>query len=121
MSLGVMSLRTLYAPGGLTRRSRQSLVVIAHLRFPLEGLPGSGHPDPDFMLQDLSAQPAAMQVLHQAEEGSLPRIPGQQPVDQPATALHDLARHLDKGCAKRRKVHPHQLGFLCRVFGGVPG
>jgi hypothetical protein len=53
-----------------------------------------------------------MQPIHQAEEGPLPLVPGQQAVDQSSSASHDLARHLDECCTKCRKLHPQQLGFL---------
>src|ERR1019366_1574311 len=52
-----------------------------------------GASGPRLQVRFASAQPAALQPLDQSQEGPLPRVPRQQPVDQPATALDDLARH----------------------------
>ena len=69
-------------------------------------------------LQETSAstQPAALQPLHQPQEHPLPRIPRQQPVDQPPAAPHDLARHLDHRRTERRELHPQQRPLLGRVL-----
>ena len=66
------------------------------------------------------AQPAALQPLNQPQEDSLPGVPGEQSVDQPASRPHDLARHLDHRRAKRRKLHPQQRSLLSLVLGRVP-
>ena len=66
------------------------------------------------------AQPALVQPLDQSEEDSLPRVPGQQPVDQPSSAPHDLAWHLDESRTERREFHPQELSFLVLVFRLVP-
>ena len=57
-----------------------------------------------------SAQPTALQPLHQPQEHPLPRIPRQQPVDQPTAGPHDLARHLDHRC------EPENFLTFLRVF-----
>src|SRR4051794_8835794 len=54
-----------------------------------------GAPGPRLQVRHASAQPAALQPLDQPQEGTLPRVPRQQPVDQPAARLDDLAGHLD--------------------------
>ena len=50
----------------------------------------------------------------------LPRVPRQQPVDQPPARPHDLARHLDHRRAERRELHPQQRPLLGLVLGRVP-
>src|SRR5437867_7692665 len=67
-----------------------------------------------------SAQPAAVQPLHQPQERPLPGIPRQQPVNQPTAPAHDLARHLDQRRAERRELHPQQRPLLGLVLLGVP-
>src|SRR5512135_3838510 len=41
-----------------------------------------------------STQSGAVQPLHQAEEHALPRVPGQEAIDDPTGCPDDLARHL---------------------------
>ena len=67
-----------------------------------------------------SALPASVQPLDQPQEDALPRVPRQQPVDQPPSTPHDLARHLDERRAVRRELHPQQRSSLLRVLGSVP-
>src|SRR3954453_4299657 len=64
-----------------------------------------------------SAQPATVQPFHQAQEHPLPRVPGQQPEDQPSSAPHDLTRHLDHRRAERRELHPHHRASLGLMLG----
>src|SRR5512142_1788666 len=40
------------------------------------------------------SQPQRLQPLHQPQEHTLPRVPRQQPADDPTARTHDLARHL---------------------------
>src|SRR5512135_3426071 len=53
-----------------------------------------------------STQPSTMQPLHQPQEHPLPRIPRQQPVDDPAGTPYDLTRDLDQRHAERAELHP---------------
>ena len=66
-----------------------------------------------------SAQPAAVQPLHQPQEDPLPGVPRQQPVDQPTSRPHDLARHLDQRRAECRELHPQQRSPLSLVLRRV--
>src|SRR5271166_2751338 len=109
----------------------------------LSGGPGPRHALPSVLLHPLSpllvrrpmwigasgprlqdgfalAQPAAVQPLNQPKEDSLPRVPGEQSVDQSTSRSHDLARHLDHRRAKRRELHPQQRLLLSLVLGRVP-
>src|SRR6516225_1148004 len=52
----------------------------------------------------VSAQPAAIEPLDQSQEYSLPGIPGQQPIDQPAATPDDLAGHVDHRRAERPEL-----------------
>src|ERR1700679_3974183 len=67
-----------------------------------------------------SALPASVQPLDQPQEGALPRVTRQQPVDPPASTPRELARQLDERRAVRRELHPHQRPSLFRVLGAVP-
>src|SRR5262249_34167134 len=42
----------------------------------------------------------------QPQQRTLPRVPRQQPIDQPPAAPHHLARQLDPRGAERRELHP---------------
>src|SRR5512135_3054100 len=53
-----------------------------------------------------STQPGAVQPLHQAEEHLLPRVPGQEAIDDPTGCPDDLAGHLDQRHAERVELHP---------------
>ena len=52
---------------------------------------------------DRSTLPALVKPLDQSEEDPLPRIPRQQPINQPPPTPHDLARHLDERRGVQRK------------------
>ena len=67
-----------------------------------------------------STQPACVQPLDQPEEHTLPRIPRQQPVDQPPPRPDYLAWHLDECRAVRRELHPQQRPPLRLMAGAVP-
>src|SRR5208337_1663363 len=122
-------------------RSKQVFSSITYLLLP--GGLGPRHALPSFLLHSLSpllvrwptrigasgprlqgcfalAKPAAVQSLNQPQENSLPRVPGEQSVDQSMSRPHDLARHLDHRRAKRRELHPQQRSLLSLVLGRVP-
>ena len=67
-----------------------------------------------------SVQPAAIQPLHQVQERTLPRIPGQQAIHQATAAADDLAGDRDHRRAERRELHSQQGSLLGPVFLGVP-
>ena len=96
---------------------------LLHILFPfLVGWPTwIGASGPRLQGRSASAQPATVQPLYQSQEGTLPRVPRQQAVDQPSTASHDLAGHLDRRRTERRELHPQQRSFLGLVFGRMPG
>ena len=122
-------------------RSKQVFSSIAYLLLP--GGPDPRHASPSLLLHPLSpllvrrptrigasgprlrdpfasAQPAAVQPLYQPKEDSLPRVPGEQSVDQSSSRSHDLAGHLDHRRAKRRELHPQQRSLLGLMLGRVP-
>ena len=66
-----------------------------------------------------SAQPAAVQPLHQPQEDPLPWVPRQHSVDQPTSRPHDLARHLNQRSAECREFHPQQRSSLRFMFRRV--
>ena len=122
-------------------RSRQVFSSITYLL--LSGGRGPRHALPSVLLHPLSpllvrrptrigasgprlqdcfalAQPAAVQPLNEPKEDSLPRVPGEQSVDQSTSRSHDLARHLDHRREKRRELHPQQRSLLSLVLGRVP-
>ena len=55
------------------------------------------------------------QLVEPAQEDGLPRIPGEQPEDQPAARAHDLHRHEQKGVKKRfdsmRRTAPFSVAW----------
>src|SRR5512135_3761605 len=51
-----------------------------------------------------STQPGPVQALHQPQEHTPPRVPRQEPVDDPPTRPHDLTRHLDQRHAERGEL-----------------
>src|SRR5262245_17120612 len=66
-----------------------------------------------------SSQPAAPEPLHQPQQRTLPRVPHQQPIDQPPAAPHHLARQLDHRGAERRELHPQPTPPLGPVRLGL--
>ena len=68
-----------------------------------------------------SVQPATIEPLHQPQEDTLPRIPGQQAIHQTAAAADDLAGNLDHCRTERLELHPQQRSLLDPVLPGVPG
>ena len=67
-----------------------------------------------------SALQRLTELVEPAQEDSLPRIPGEQPEDQPAARAHDLHRQEQKGVEKRFEFHAQDRGFLGGVAGGPP-
>src|SRR5512135_2575207 len=61
---------------------------------------------------------SAPQRVHHPQEHSLPLVPRQQSVDQPTSALDDLARHQNDRVDESLELHPQQLGssvFKCKT------
>ena len=115
-----LSITYLLLPGGPD--PRQALPnFLLHLLSPLlvRRPMGIGASRPRLQDDIASAQPAAVQPLHQSQEDPLPRVPRQQPVNQPAARPHDLARHLDQRRAEGRELHPQQRSSLRLVLRRV--
>src|SRR4051812_15419169 len=98
----VTAITYLLLPGG-ARPRRPALYLLPHTPSPLlvRWPTRIGASGPRLQLRHASAQPAALQPLDQPQEGTLPRVPRQQPVDQPAARLDDQAGHLDHRRAER--------------------
>src|SRR5271157_4961524 len=67
-----------------------------------------------------SVQPATIEPLHQPQEDTLPRIPGQQAIHQTTAPADDLAGHLDHRRTERPKLHPQQRSLLGPMLLSVP-
>src|SRR4051794_15078955 len=108
-------------PGGDLPR-RPPLSLLPHSPSPLlvRWPTRIGASGPRLQLRPGSAQPATLQPLDQPQERALPRVPRQQPVDQPAARLDDLARHLDHRGAERGGLHPQERPLLRPVLLRVP-
>ena len=74
---------------------------------------GSERPDSDFR-----AHVSTTQNVEQAEEDRLPRVPGQQPIDQPATGADNLTRQTHKGIHKGLEFHREDRLLLFAVLLG---
>ena len=55
-------------------------------------------------------------LIEKAKEHVLPRIPRQQPIDDPPPATNNLCGHLDHGSAEGGEFHAQQFAFLVGVL-----
>ena len=71
-----------------------------------------GHPDPDFKVvpPQHSQQPCSRSTSRR--KAPCHGFHDSKAVDQPSTASHDLAGHLDRRRTERRELHPQQRSFL---------
>src|SRR5262249_57554354 len=56
-----------------------------------------------------------------AQEHAVPRVPRQEPVDQPSAVPDDLAGHRDQRRAERPEFHPQQAVLLGLMLPGSLG
>ena len=68
-------------------------------------------------LQDgWSTSQRLVQHVEKAEEGRLPWIPGQEPIDDSPARANDLRWNVDPGVSERGEVHPQQASFFFFVL-----
>ena len=77
----------------------------------VQGENGPEHPDSGFKAVPSATQRLA-ELIQQAEEDVLPRIPRQQPINDPPSRRENLRRNSHHRLPKRGEVHPQQLPLL---------
>jgi hypothetical protein len=80
----------------------------------VQGENGPEHPDSGFEAVTSATQRLA-QVIEQTEEDLLPRIPCQEPADDPPPRREDLRRNFHHRASKRNEVHAQQLPVARRL------
>ena len=57
-----------------------------------------------------------VELIEQAKEDVLPRVPGQQAVDDSSARANDLSGHVDQGLTERGEVHSQQTVLFVPMF-----